>query len=318
MTEEGTRKKAAFDGSGGRMRAVTVSGFGATPQVTEQPVPEPGPDEVLVRMSAAGLNPFDWKVIDGMIRDAAFPLIVGVDGAGTVERVGADVTALRPGDAVFGQFSAVSKGRGSYAEMAVARARALAVAPRTIALSEAAAVPTSGMAALNLLDRIGDARRLLIVGATGGVGTFATQLAALRGITVIVTASAGKADLMRALGAAEIVDHTAGPVRVDPPVDAVIDLVSDARGLRALLPSVRPGGTVLSPAFAVPADGLPGVEAANFASESSPALLERLATEIDAGRVRVVIGDTATLAEAPEALARSRTGHAVGKTVIVT
>lgn len=299
------------------MRAVTVSGFGDTPQITEQPVPEPGPDEVLVRLTAAGLNPFDWKVIDGVIQDAAFPLIVGVDGAGTVERVGAQVTALRPGNTVFGQFSDVSKGRGSYAEMAVARADALATAPRTIALSEAAALPTSGMAAMNLLDRIGDAHRLLIVGATGGVGTFATQLAAIRGITVLATASADKADLMRALGAAEIVDHTAGPPLVDPPVDAVIDLVGDAESLRALLPSVRPGGTVLSPAYAVPDDGLPGVEAANFASESSLALLERLAAEIDADRVRVVIGDTVTLAEAPEALARSRTGHAVGKTVIV-
>lgn len=299
------------------MRAVTVSGFGATPQVTDRPVPEPGPDEVLVRMSAAGLNPFDWKVIDGIVPDAAFPLIVGVDGAGTVERVGARVTGFLPGNAVFGQFGAVSKGRGSYAEMAVAHVGAIAAAPRTIALSEAAAVPTAGMAALNLVDRIGDARRLLIVGATGGVGTFATQFAALRGITVVATASAGKADLMRALGAAEIVDHTAGPVRVDPPVDAVIDLVSGAAGLRALLPVVRPGGTVLSPAYGVPEDGLPGVEAANFASESSPALLERLAFEIDAGRVRVIIGGTITLADAPAALARSRTGHGVGKTVIV-
>lgn len=301
------------------MRAVTVTGFGAEPEVSDRPVPEPGLDEVLVRMTAAGLNPFDWKVIDGVLKDVAFPLIIGTDGAGTVERVGAEVAAFRPGDPVFGQFSRVREGRGSYAEMAVAAEDSIAAAPRTVALSEAAAVPTAGMTALNLLDRIGGVDRLLVVGATGGVGTFVTQLASARGITVVATASEDKADLMRALGATEIVDHTAGPVadQIEPPVDAVIDLVSDTERLRGLLAAVRPGGIVLSPVFAVPEEGLPGVEAANFSSVGSAELLARLAREIDAGHVRVVIGDTVTLSQAPAALARSRAGRARGKTVIV-
>jgi NADPH:quinone reductase-like Zn-dependent oxidoreductase len=301
------------------MRAVTVSGVGAAPEVTDRPVPEPGRGEVLVRLTAAGLNPFDWKVIDGAIKDASFPLIVGTDGAGTVERVGADVTGFQPDDAVFGQFSEARQGRGSYAELAVAPHNTIAAAPRTVALSEAAALPTAGMTALNLVDHIGDAGRLLIVGATGGVGTFVTQLASARGITVVATASEEKADLMRALGAAEIVDHTAGPIadKVEPQVDAMIDLISDTEGLRDLLPAVRPGGIILSPVFSVPEEGLPGVEAANFSSAGSSELLERLAREIDSGHVRVVIGDTVTLSQAPEALARSRAGRARGKTVIV-
>jgi NADPH:quinone reductase-like Zn-dependent oxidoreductase len=301
------------------MRAVTVTGFGAVPEVTDRPVPEPGRGEVLVRLTAAGLNPFDWKVIDGAIQDAAFPLIIGTDGAGTVERVGPDVTGFQPGDPVFGQFSKARLGQGSYAELAVASHDAIAAAPRTVALSEAAAVPTAGMTALNLVDRVGDARRLLIVGATGGVGTFVTQLASARGITVVATASEEKADLMRALGATEVVDHTVAPIadQVDPQVDAVIDLVSSTERLRDLLPVIRPGGIVLSPVFAVPEEGLPGVEAANFSSAASADLLERLAREIDAGHVRVVIGDTVTLSQAPDALARSRAGKARGKTVIV-
>jgi NADPH:quinone reductase-like Zn-dependent oxidoreductase len=301
------------------MRAVTVTGFGAVPEVTDRPVPEPGRGEVLVRLTAAGLNPFDWKVIDGAIEDAAFPLIIGTDGAGTVERVGPDVTGFHPGDPVFGQFSKARLGRGSYAELAVASHDAIAAAPRTVALSEAAAVPTAGMTALNLVDRVGDADRLLIVGATGGVGTFVTQLAAARGITVVATASEKKTDLMRALGATEVVDHTVAPIadQVDPQVDAVIDLVSSTEGLRDLLPVIRPGGIVLSPVFAVPEEGLPGVEAANFSSAAGADLLERLAREIDAGHVRVVIGDTVTLSQAPDALARSRAGKARGKTVIV-
>jgi NADPH:quinone reductase-like Zn-dependent oxidoreductase len=301
------------------MRAVTVTGFGAVPEVTDQPAPEPGPGEVLVRMTAAGLNPYDWKVIDGAVKDARFPLIIGTDGAGTVERTGADVTGFQPGDPVFGQFSRASQGQGSYAELAVASRHAIAAAPRTVALSEAAAVPTAGMTALNLIDRVGDAARLLIVGATGGVGTFATQLASARGITVVATASQEKADLMRALGATEIVDHTVAPIadQVEPQVDALIDLVSDTEGLRDLLPAVRPGGVVLSPVFAVPEEGLPDVDAANFTNAAGTDLLERLAREIDAGHVRVVIGDTVTLSQAPEALAHSRTGKARGKTVIV-
>ncbi len=301
------------------MRAVTITGFGTEPEMTDRPVPEPGRGEVLVRMTAAGLNPFDWKVIDGAIKDAAFPLIVGTDGAGTVERVGADVTGYQPGDPVFGQFSKARQGRGSYAELAVAAHDAIAAAPRTVALSEAAAVPTAGMTALNLVDRVGDADRLLIVGATGGVGTFVTQIASARGITVLATASEEKADLMRALGATQIIDHTAGPIaeQVDPQVDAVIDLVSDAERLRGLLPAIRLGGIVLSPVFAVPEEGLPGVEAANFSSAADAGLLVRLAREIDAGHLRVIIGDTVTLAQAPEALARSRAGKARGKTVIV-
>lgn len=100
-------------------------------------------------------------------------------------------------------------------------------------------------------------------------------------------------------------------------MDAVIDLASDTDRLRALLPVIRPGGMILSPVFAVPDGGLPGVEAANFSSAASADLLERLAREIDAGHVRVVIGDTVTLSQAPGALARSRAGRARGKTVIV-
>ncbi|MCO6010649.1 NADP-dependent oxidoreductase [Actinoallomurus purpureus] len=301
------------------MRAVTVSDIGAEPELTDQPVPEPGQGEVLVRMNAAGLNPFDWKVIDGAVPGTVFPLVVGTDGAGIVERVGPGVTGFQPGDPVFGQFGDPRRGLGSYAERAVAPVDTVAPPPRTIALSEAAAVPTAGTTALNLVDRVGDARRLLIVGATGGVGTFATQLAAARGITVVATATADKADLMRALGAAEIVDHSAGPIadRLAAPVDAVIDLVSDTRGLRGLLSAVSPGGTVLSPVFAVPEEGLPGVDAANFLNEAGADRLERLAREIDAGHLRVLIGDTVTLPQAPDALARSREGRARGKTVIV-
>src|SRR5690606_2404552 len=110
--------------------------FDTDPELAELPVPEPGPGEVLVRMEAAGVNPFDWKVVEGAMRGAvehAFPLVLGSDGAGVVERVGPDVTALSEGDRVFGQFMDVERGRGSYAEFALAPAEGkLASLPRQL------------------------------------------------------------------------------------------------------------------------------------------------------------------------------------------
>jgi NADPH:quinone reductase-like Zn-dependent oxidoreductase len=306
------------------MHAITISSYGATPEPTDLPVPRPGPGEVLVAMSAAGLNPFDWKIIDGAVRDARFPLVIGVDGAGTVEQVGPGVRRFRPGDPVFGQFSMVARGGGSYAEKAVAKEATLAAAPRTIALSEAAALPTAGTTALNLVELIGGARSLLLVGATGGVGTFVTQLARARGVEVVATAAEDRVQLMRALGASRTVDHTTGApladlVRAVRPdgVDALIQLVGDTRALRDLTPLVHAGGVVLSSVFAVPEDGLPGVNATNFENAGGADILERLADEIDSGHARVVVGTTVTLAQAPQALERSRSGRADGKTIIV-
>jgi NADPH:quinone reductase-like Zn-dependent oxidoreductase len=308
------------------MRAVTVDGFGAEPVPAERPMPVPGEGEVLVRMSAAGLNPFDWKVIDGILRDVVphrFPLVVGVDGAGTVAALGPEASGFEPGDAVYGAFGRVAEGGGSYAEYAVTGVGEIAAAPKAIALSEAAAVPTSGVAALNLADAVGQVRTLLVVGATGGVGTFLVQLAAARGVHVIATARGSKGELMKALGAAEVVDHSdgglAGGVAASHPdgVDAVVDLVSATAEIRAIARLVRPGGVLLSPTYAVPPDGLPDIRAANFSSASSPGRLTRLAEAIDADEVRVVIGETTTLAGAPSALRRSRAGTARGKTVIV-
>ena len=105
------------------MKAVTITGFGAEPLLTDLPVPEPGPGELLVRLHAAALNPFDWKVADGALKglvDHDFPLVMGSDGAGVVERIGPGVIHFRPGDTVYGQFMNLAHGRGSYAEYVIA------------------------------------------------------------------------------------------------------------------------------------------------------------------------------------------------------
>ncbi|WP_275463952.1 NADP-dependent oxidoreductase [Streptomyces noursei] len=311
------------------MRAVAVNAFGADPQLMELPQPEPGPGEVLVRLAAAGLNPVDWKLADGMFGEAVhakFPLVLGADGAGEVVAVGSGVRRFTVGDPVFGQFQRPDRGGGSYAEFAVAEEGAIALAARSVTYATSAAVPTAGMTAYNLVEetRIGEGRQVLIVGATGGVGTFVTQIAAGRGAEVIATARPAKAELMRTLGAAETVDHTAGPIadqvlasRPDG-VDVLIDMTSDAAGFVELTRTVREGGVAVSLIGSADADVLTehNLRGFNFVNRPSPQLLEILAGHLDAGRLTVLVGLEVPLEEAPGALAASRTGRAQGKTVL--
>ncbi|WP_174857671.1 NADP-dependent oxidoreductase [Streptomyces lydicus] len=311
------------------MRAVAVSAFGERPQLMDLPQPEPGPGEVLVRLSAAGLNPVDWKLADGMFGDAvpaAFPLVLGSDGAGEVLAIGSGVRRFTIGDAVFGQFQRPEQGGGSYCELAVADEDRIAHAARSVTYATSAALPTAGMTAYNLVEetRIAEGRTVLIVGATGGVGTFITQLAAGRGAEVIATARPAKAELMRTLGAAETVDHTAGPITdqvlAHHPggVDVLIDMASGPAEFAELTRTVRDGGTAVSLIGSADADELTehNLRGFNFVNRPSPQLLEILAGHVDAGRLTVLVGREVSLEEAPDALATSRTGRAQGKTVL--
>ncbi|KOG41497.1 molecular chaperone GroES [Streptomyces decoyicus] len=293
------------------------------------PQPEPGPGEVLVRLSAAGLNPVDWKIADGMFGDAmpvAFPLVLGSDGAGEVLAIGDGVRRFTVGDAVFGQFQRPEQGGGSYCELAVTDESRLAHAARSVTYATSAALPTAGMTAYNLVEetRVTEGTRVLIVGATGGVGTFVTQLAAGRGAEVIATARPAKAELMRTLGAAETVDHTAGPLAdqvlaAHPDgVDVLIDMIGGPGEFAGLTRTVRDGGTAVSLIGSADADELTehNLRGFNFVNRPSPQLLEILAGHVDAGRLTVLVGREVGLEEAPEALEASRTGRAQGKTVL--
>lgn len=311
------------------MKAVAVTAFGEQPQLMELSEPDPGPGEVLVRMSAAGVNPLDWKIADGLLKDAVphtFPLVLGSDGAGEVVAIGTGVRRFTVGDSVFGQFQRPERGGGSYAEFAAVEEKALAGAARSVTYATSAAVPTAGTTAYNLVEktRISEGKRVLIVGGTGGVGTFATQLAAGRGAEVIVTARPGLTDLMVSLGAAETVDHTLGPVAdqvlaAHPDgVDVLLDLVSGPAAFGEMTRTVRDGGTAVSTVGSADADALTdhNLRGFNFQNRPSPQLLEILAGQLDAGRLTVIFGEEITLEEAPETLEASRTGHAQGKTVI--
>jgi NADPH:quinone reductase-like Zn-dependent oxidoreductase len=175
------------------MRAIAEDEFGGPVTLMNLPIPEIGADEVLIRVRAAGVNPFDWKVADGVLKDEKehrFPLILGFDAAGVIERVGADVTRLFEGDEVYGYLSKPVMGMGTYAEHVGAPAAIVAKKPESVGFAEAAALPTPALTAMDLVDAVdlGEGKTILIVGATGGVGSYAVQLAARRGARVIATA----------------------------------------------------------------------------------------------------------------------------------
>jgi NADPH:quinone reductase-like Zn-dependent oxidoreductase len=312
------------------MRAIAKDEFGGSVSLMNLPVPEIGADEVLIRVQAAGVNPFDWKVADGILKDEKehhFPLIMGFDAAGVVERVGADVTSLFEGDEVYGYLSKPVMGRGSYAEYVVSPAAIVAKKPEAVSFAEAAALPMPGLTAMDLVDAV-DLRKgetVLIVGATGGVGSYAVQLAARRGARVIATARGANEAFVRELGAAETIDHSREDVieamLVAHPdgIEAIIDVVSDPKVLRRMARLVKKGGRIASSVYAADVEYLSerGVRATNVGMQPEAWRLEELSGMVDAGEISVQLEHTFPLEEAREALEVSRTGHVRGKIVLL-
>lgn len=312
------------------MRAVIAADFDAEPEVADLPIAEPGPGEILVRIKAAGVNPFDWKVIDGALRgvvEHAFPLVLGSDGAGIVEQVGPDVTGLAPGDRVFGQFMDIEKGRGSYAEFVLAPADGgIAPLPQELPFDIAAALPTAGAAAHDFVaaTELTAGTTVLINGASGGVGQAAVQLAAATGAHVVATTDPATADYLRELGADELVDFTEAPtvdqVRDAHPkgIAAVIDLVSEPGETDRVADLLQPGGIIVSSNTAADLEALAarGLRGANLYAQATPQTLAFLAASAVNGELKTRIDLKVPLEQAPTALERSRAGNARGKMVL--
>ncbi|HEY1167247.1 MAG TPA: NADP-dependent oxidoreductase [Chitinophaga sp.] len=313
------------------MKAVAISAFRDTPAIMDLPKPQPRPGTLLIRVSAAGMNPFDWKMIDGILdghMPHQFPMIIGVDGAGVVDAVGEGVTRFKPGDKIFGQFIHSPIGEGSYAEYAIVPEKAaISHAPSSIPLETAAAVPTSGMTAQQLLEHAGlqKGQTLLIVGATGGVGSYAVQMAAAAGLNVIATAgSTAAAARIQALGATAVIDYKkaaiAEQVKAAYPngIDGLIDLMSNKEDFNAHIALVKEGGPAFTTAFVADDDALKArhLKGGNFETKSTPASLDKLTALIDTGKLKVPVETIISLEEVPAALAQSRQGRGKGKTVI--
>ena len=313
------------------MRAIVVKSFKATPEVVEVPTPQPKDDEVLVRLSVAGVNPFDWRIADGAMDGQVghtFPLVLGFDGAGTVEAVGSGIKRFAMGDPVFGQFWQIPLGRGTYTHYcAVSEGAPIAKKPENLSMEDAAALPTAGMAALGLLEKSGLKARetVLIVGATGGVGQFLTQLAHQRGLCVIATGTKADVAVLKALGANSVVDFTTGSVSKQVAelfpggIDGFLDLASNPAGFSDCAALVRKGGVALTTNYIADEKALAarGVRGGNFMLAANLGLVERLGTSAAAGKLKIPIEQRVPFDEALSAIAASRSGQSRGKTVIL-
>lgn len=314
------------------MKAVSVPAFNAIPVVSELPEPVVRAGAVKIKLAAAGLNPFDWKLVDGILKDHmphVFPMVLGVDGSGVVVETGEGVTRFKQGDRVYGQTLHEPVGEGSYAEyVIVPEDAAMAIAPSNIPLVEAAALPTSGMTAHQLLEKAGLHRgqTLLIVGATGGVGSFTVQLAAAKGLHVIGTASSEElAAQVKGYGASEVVLYKDTPV-IDQMkslypagVDGLIDLVSNKETFAKLVELVKENGVILTTMFTADPKKLEerGLRGGNFETQGTPASLDALRELAEDFTLTVPVDKKITLEEAPAAIADSREKKSKGKTIIV-
>jgi NADPH:quinone reductase-like Zn-dependent oxidoreductase len=316
------------------MRAIVYRDFG-TPdvlEVEEVPKPAPADDEVLVAVRAAAVNTFDWYMVRG--KPAIFRLLLGsgqkplgVDLAGEVEAVGRSVTRFKAGDRVFGTGRDKMRAkRGSFAEYVSVRERALAIMPRNATFAQAAAVPVAGLTALQALrDRghVARGQKVLINGASGGIGTFAVQIAKALGADVTGVCSTRNADMVRLIGADHVIDYTrenftAGETRYD----VIVDIVSNQSwpACRRVLTSTGKYIPVGGP----PSRGISLMLLEPFARGKLITFVARVNVEdlnairemIEAGTVTPVIDRSYTLEQTADAVRYVATGHTRGKVVI--
>lgn len=296
------------------MKAIVVDEYGppTNARLSDVETPKVKDDLLLVRMHAAAVNPFDVKIVTGAVKDwmpIEFPYVPGMDGAGEVIDIGKGVRDWRKGDAVLAQFP-----RGAFAQYALISAndKKLARKPAALDFERAAAIPEAGLTA-NTMVRAANLKAgqtVLIIGATGGLGLFATQLAKAEGVRVVATGKAEDEQYLRQLGADDVVDYSSGDVvtqlvqRYPKGIDAVLDVINMGETLLRDADVLRESGTLVSSL------GGPGQDAFKknvrvhyiqlTAQGGDLADLARRAAE---GKLRVEIGGTYDLAQAPQALA---------------
>lgn len=319
------------------MKAIVQDRYGTHDvlRLEEVPDPVPGPGEVLVRVAAAGVDRGTWHVMAG--RPLAARLALGLRGprdrtpgrdvAGTIEAVGEGVTDYALGDAVYGT------ARGSFAELAVVPVTRLARRPSALSAEEAAAVPVSAMTALQALraGRVGKGDRVLVIGASGGVGSYAVQLAVDLGAHVTGVCGPAKADLVRSLGAEHVVDHTTTPVEtLDDRFDAILD-IGGQRPVRLLRGLLTERGALVIVGGEGGGRWLGGLGRPIGAALLSPFVRQRLvmltASEdgadlatltdiIERGGMRPAVERTFTMEKAAAAIDHVARGRARGKVVV--
>jgi NADPH:quinone reductase-like Zn-dependent oxidoreductase len=323
------------------MKAIVQDAYGSADvlKLSEIAQPTPADGEVLVQVRAAGADPGVWHMMAGvpyLMRVIGFGFrrpkvpVRGLALAGVVVAMGPGATRFQPGDEVFGTCRT-----GSFAEYAVAREDRLAAKPATLTFEQAAALPVSGLTALQAVRdqaRVQEGQHVLITGAGGGVGTFAVQLAKARGASVTGVCGPAKADLVRSIGADSVIDYTRAEIDRDGKrYDAIID-ISGSRPLSVLRRALAPGGVLViaggdrydRPALIGMSRQARAPFLAMFTGQRLRVMLARenaadcqaLAQLAESGAITPVIDRTYPLADAADAIRRIAAGHATGKGII--
>src|SRR6266436_403973 len=319
-----TSEKKSACATSQTMKAIRIHNYGRPEVLQYQDAPRPKPQagEVLIRVHAAGVNPIDWKVREGYMKDFwphKFPLILGWDLSGVVEELGRGVSRFKRGDEVYSLPDPTRN--GAYADYIVVREPELALKPKSLHHIRAAAVPLAALTAWqSLFDtaQLQPGQRVLIHAGSGGVGHFAVQLAKWKGAYVFATASTKNQDLLRELGVDEPIDYTKQKFEdVARDVDLVLDLIGGETQERSWS-VLKKGGVLLSlvqPPSVEKAKAL-GVRAAFVAGHPSGAQLAEIAHLIDSRKLKPIVERILPLLEVRRAQELSKSGHTRGKIVL--
>lgn len=306
------------------MRAVQITGFGG-PEVmvlnTDAAVPEIQPDELLIRVAAAGVNPLDWKIRAGYLKDVkgampdTFPITLGVECAGTVEKVGSGVTGFAVGDEVHGSTGLL----GAFADYTAAKAALFAKRPASMSVAEAAALPVATVTAVASLvaGEVGQGTKILIHAAAGGVGVIAVQFAKARGAEVTALGSPGNLEFLKSLGADHVVDRTTRYEDSLGQFDVVLDLFGPEAQARSW-GLVKKGGVLLSAAMPPSEEEAAkhGIRAGMVYGAANGAVLAAENKRFEEGKVKVTIANSYPVERFAEAVAEVERGNARGKVLL--
>jgi NADPH:quinone reductase-like Zn-dependent oxidoreductase len=305
------------------MKAVRIHGYGDSSvlKYEEAPMPSIHPDEVLIKVFAAGVNPVDWKIREGYMKERMhydFPLTLGWDVSGTIERIGSLVTIFKEGDVVIARPD--TRRDGCYAEYVAVRAFELALAPTYVGLNEAAGIPLAAQTAWVGLFEEGNLRKrqtVLIHGASGGVGTFAVQLAKIAGAYVYATTSDKNIDMVKSLGADEVINYKEEDFSKKlENLDLVFDTIGGETQAKSWQ-TLSKKGTLVSTVGADEKEAKKhGVTGKSFMMISNGSRLQEISGLVDKGLVRVIISKEFALEDARAAQDLSQRGHAKGKIIL--
>lgn len=315
------------------MKAVQINSYGGVEVlevVEDAPKPILAEGQVLVEVHAASINPIDWKICAGYLKDMvplSFPATLGGDFSGKVMEVGKGVSNFKVGDEIFGQCGILNGGSGSFAEFAAADVSKIASKPEGLGFTESAALPLAGVSALQAIEdhiKLASGQKILIHGGAGGIGHFAVQFAKSQGAYVATTVSTRDMEFAKSLGADEVIDYESEAFDEKlTDFDAVFDTVGGEttdksfKVLKRGLPAGRQGGIIVSMVGQPSAELAQkyGVTAIGESTDVNPMRLARLSKLVEDGKLKVNVDKVFGIEQAKEAFEHLEKGHPRGKVV---